>query len=169
MKKVVFNILIIIYVIVVVIITYSLLSYNEYNIIETKNKYILTLKEPTEGIKTTDLLVIKKENNLKTNDYVFYYDTYAPNITVKLNKIKNIEKINNTEQEIQLENNLVLSSENILGKKSNTKTYLLLGAVLTILTSKWGYLFIIIFPMLLAFIYEIYAIAKEISSSRKTK
>ena len=69
-------------------------------------------------------------------------------------------------KEIQLENDLILSSENILGKKQNTTTYKTLGAVFNTLTSKWGYLFIIIFPMLIAFVYEIYAIFKEIKKKK---
>ena len=75
----------------------------------------------------------------------FYYDTYAAKVTVKYAKIENVKTINDDEKEIQLENDLILSSENILGKKQNTTTYKTLGAVFNTLTSKWGYLFIIIF------------------------
>ena len=57
---------------------------------------------------------------------------------------------------------IILSSENILGTINNTTRYPLLGNVYNILTSKWGYPIIIILPMLVAFIYEVYEIAKEI-------
>ena len=139
MKKVVINILIILYFLVAVIVTYLLLSYNKYNIVET---------------------------DYNKGDYVFYYDTYAAKVTVKYAKIENVKTINDDEKEIQLENDLILSSENILGKKQNTTTYKTLGAVFNTLTSKWGYLFIIIFPMLIAFVYEIYAIFKEIKKKK---
>lgn len=166
MKKVVINILIILYFLVAVIVTYSLLSYNKYNIVEADNKYVLTLKEKNPDFKKSDLLVVEKSNDYKKGDYVFYYDTYAAKVTVKYAKIENVKTINDDEKEIQLENDLILSSENILGKKQNTTTYKTLGAVFNTLTSKWGYLFIIIFPMLIAFVYEIYAIFKEIKKKK---
>ena len=166
MKKVVINILIILYFLVAVIVTYLLLSYNKYNIVETDNKYVLTLKEKNHDFKESDLLVVKKSSDYKKGDYVFYYDTYAAKVTVKYAKIENVKIINDEEKEIQLENDLILSSENILGKKQNTTTYKTLGAVFNTLTSKWGYLFIIIFPMLIAFVYEIYAIFKEIKKKK---
>lgn len=162
MKKIVINILIILYFISAVIITYALLSYNKYNIFETNSKYILTLKENNDDFKKSDLLIINKTEDLKQNDYVFYYDTYASKITVKYAKIKNVETINKEEKEVQLDNDLVISSENVLGKKQDTNSYAGVGTIYNILTSKWGYLFIIIFPMLIAFIYEIYQIFKEI-------
>lgn len=162
MKKVVINILIILYFLVTIIVTYSLLSYNKYNIVETNDKYVLTLEEENKDFKKSDLIIIKKSNDYKKGDFVFYYDTYATKITVKYAKIGNIKEINNEEQEITLEDDLVLSSENILGKKQNTTSYKALGVIFNTLTSKWGYLFIIIFPMLIAFVYELYAIFKEI-------
>lgn len=162
MKKIAINILIIIYFLVALLITYFLLSYNKYNTVEINNKYILTLKEDNEKYKKSDLLIISKENELENNDYVFYYDTYASNVIVKYEKIAKVEKINEGEQEVILDNELVLSSENILGKEKNTVSYHLLGTIFNILTSKWGYLLIIIFPMLIAFVYEIYSIINEI-------
>lgn len=162
MKKVVINILIILYFLVAVIITYALLSYNKYNIVETNSSFILTLKETNNDFKKSELLIIEKDDKILKDDYVFYYDTYASQVTVKYAKVVNVEEINKEEKEVQLENDLVLSSENILGTKENTTSYKLLGTLFNALTSKWGYLFIIILPMLIAFIYELYAIVKEV-------
>ena len=83
MKKIVVNVLIILYFLVAVVVTYALLSYNKYNIVETKDKYILTIKEDNPDFKKSDLLVVKKSQDLKEKDYVFYYDTYATKVTVK--------------------------------------------------------------------------------------
>lgn len=166
MKKVVINILIILYFLVALSVTYFLLSYNKYNIVETNNKYMLTLKEKNNDFKKSDLIIIKKSKNFKKNDYVFYYDTYASITTVKYAKIENVETINEDEQEIKLENDLILSSENVLGKKQDATSYKTLGEIFNVLTSKWGYLFIIIFPMLIAFVYELYAIIKVIKKKK---
>ena len=125
MKKVVINILIILYFLVAVIVTYLLLSYNKYNIVETDNKYVLTLKEKNPDFKESDLLVVKKSNDYNKGDYVF---CFFPKI-FSLDNIKSF---------------------------SNCISF----------SSKWGYLFIIIFPMLIAFVYEIYAIFKEIKKKK---
>lgn len=162
MKKVVINILIILYFLVTIVVTYSLLSYNKYNIVETSNRFILTINEENDDFKKSDLLIVEKNDDILKDDYVFYYDMYAHQVTVKYAKVVSVEEINKEEKEVQLENDLVLSSENVLGTKENTTSYKLLGAIFNALTSKWGYLFIIIFPMLIAFIYELYAIVKEV-------
>ena len=162
MKKIIINVLFITYFILTIIVTYSLLSYNKYNISEFDDHYILTIKENINEIKTSDLLSIKKSTNLNLNDYVFYYDTHNAQVTVKIAQIKKIESVSDQEKTIVLDNELILSSENILGTISNTTRYPLLGNVYNILTSKWGYPIIIILPMLVAFIYEVYEIAKEI-------
>ena len=162
MKKIIINILFIIYFIITILVTHSLLSYNKYNISEFNNHYLLTLKENIAGIKKSDLLSIKKSDDFKVNDYVFYYDAHGSKVTIKIAQIKNIDSENNHEKVIVLDNEIMLLSEDILGTKSNTTSYPLIGSMYNILISKWGYLFIIIFPMLIAFIYEVYELTKEI-------
>ena len=78
MKKIVVNVLIVLYFLVAVVVTYALLSYNKYNIVETKDKYILTIKEDNPDFKKSDLLVVKKSQDLKEKDYVFIYDGSVP-------------------------------------------------------------------------------------------
>lgn len=162
MKKVVLNIFIFLYFILTVITTYCLLSYNKFNTVEFKDKYLLSANKYLTDFDGTSLLVVTKDSNYEIGEDVLYYDVNGNIVTVKMNKIKNIEKVNEKESTIVLENDLTLSSENVLGKKSKTTTYAFIGAIFSLLTSRWGYLFIIIFPMLVAFIYEIFAIVKEI-------
>ena len=57
-----------------------------------------------------------------------------------------------------------LSSEYVIGKTKTSKTYHKLGSILAVLESRIGFLFLIIFPILIVFIYEIYAVIKEIKS-----
>lgn len=162
MKKIIINILFIVYLIMTILVTQTLLSYNKYNISESNNHYLTTISENTAGIKKSDLLLIQKSDNLKENEYVFYYDTYAAKTIVKIAKIKKIESSDDKEIAVVLDNEIILSSENILGTKAETTTYPLLGTAYNVLTSKWGYLIIIILPMLVAFFCEIYEITKEI-------
>ena len=42
-----------------------------------------------------------------------------------------------------------------------------MGTVLNVLESKWGFLFLIVFPSLLAFLYEITVVFSEIKNAKK--
>ena len=156
MKKRLGTILFIIYFLVAIIITHELLSYNKYNIIEYKNSYIVTLNDDSL-YKKSDLLIIKKNEDIKVKDNVVYYEIYSSKVSIKSSSIKKIENGN-----IVLENDKIISKDNILGTEKNIKSFPCLGTIHNILVSTWGYLFIIIFPMFAAFVYEIFAITKEI-------
>lgn len=146
MKKIVFNIFIGVYLITTILITYVLLSYNKYNIAEFNNSYLFADK--------SNLVVVYKNSSINNDDNIYYYGN---NGKVKIGKVVNI-----SDGIYTLDNEYTLDKDNILGSKDNSKSYCILGSIYNVLTSKWGYLFIIIFPMLIAFVYEIYEIVKEI-------
>ena len=64
------------------------------------------------------------------------------------------------EDAIAFENGDIFSNEFIIGTAD--KTYNKIGTYLSIVESKWGFLFIVLVPCLLIFIYEIYALIVEI-------
>ena len=161
MKKIIIIIVCVFCFILTIIVTYILLSYNKYNIAEFKNTYLLTLKENTEEYNSSDLLLIRKNNDAQENEKIFYYEKGNKSMEVKIGLVKKIDEKNQT---VVLDNELVLTKENILGKTTQTTIYPLLGTIHNILTSRIGYLVAIILPMLVAFIYEIYAITEEIKS-----
>ena len=146
MRKVVFNVFICIYVVITIFITYILLSYNEHNIAEFNKFYLISDK--------SDLVVVYKDSSINNDNYIYYYGN---NGKIKIGKVNSI-----SDGIYTLYNEYTLDKDNILGSKDNSKSYCVLGSLYHILTSKWGYLFIIVFPMLIAFIYEIYEIIKEI-------
>lgn len=123
---------------------------------------MVILNEKMDGFDKGDLLIIDKDKDFDVLEDVFYYDTYNSPIKVKLGKISKIEEVNDKESSVVIDDSITLSSDNIIGKKSNSTSYPFVGMVLSVLTSRWGYLFIIVLPMLVAFIYEIYAIVKEV-------
>ena len=81
---------------------------------------------------------------------------------MSLGKVVNVEKIDKSVTTYTLDNDKALNDDSIIGSVKNTKKYSTLGSIYSTLTSKWGYLIIIILPMLTAFIYEVYEIIKEI-------
>ena len=91
---------------------------------------------------------------VKNGDDIYYYGN---NGEIKMGKVNSI-----SDGVYTLDNEYALDKDSVLGNKNKAKSYAVLGSIYSILTSKWGYLFIIIFPMLIAFVYEIYEIVKEI-------
>lgn len=146
MKKIVFNIFIGVYLITTILITYVLLSYNKYNIAEFNNSYLFADK--------SNLMIVNKDDNIKNGDDIYYYGN---NGKIKMGKVNSI-----SDGVYTLDNEYALDNDSVLGNKNKAKSYAILGSIYSILTSKWGYLFIIVFPMLIAFVYEIYEIVKEI-------
>ena len=153
MKKIVFNIFIGVYLITTILITYVLLSYNKYNIAEFNNSYLFADKSNDKN-KLISIVAINKDDNIKNGDDIYYYGN---NGKIKIGKVNSI-----SDDVYTLDNEYALDKDSVLGNKNKAKSYAILGSIYSILTSKWGYLFIIIFPMLIAFVYEIYEIVKEI-------
>ena len=49
-------------------------------------------------------------------------------------------------------------------KTETSKVYHGLGSVLSVLESRFGFLFLIIFPILILFIYEVFIVIKEVKT-----
>ena len=63
------------------------------------------------------------------------------------------------EKAVSFENGASFSEEYIIGKA--TKVYNDYGTVLSVIESKWGFLFIVLVPGFIIFLYEIYAFILE--------
>lgn len=162
MKKIAINIFICVYIFLTILITYCLLSYNDYNDADLKTKTLLIYESKENNYKKSDLLIVKKNTDISVGEQIFYYDKYDSPVKVNLGKVTNIEKIDKSVTAYILDNGKTLNDDALIGSVKDTKKYSSLGSVYSVLTSKWGYLIIIILPMLIAFIYEVYEIIKEI-------
>ena len=149
------NTFLVFYFVLTILVTHCLLSYNQYNIVEFKDKYILVSKD-LKQYKDNSLLLVKKDNSYSKNDVILYYDINGNDVTIKSGKIVNVSR------NIIVDSDGVIAKKNIIGKTKNTKEYLYIGAIFSLLTSKMGYLLIIILPMFLGFVFEIWAIIKEL-------
>lgn len=156
MKKNIFIVFVCLYFCMIIFVTYLLLSYNKYNVASIGDYYILSLNSDIEEYDKDDLLLIKK-SDIKTNDIILYSDSTNLPLIVKRDKIKNIDA-----DIILLDSDVTITSENVIGSVDNIISYNFIGNIYSFLVSKWGYLIVIILPMLLAFVYEIFAIVKEV-------
>lgn len=166
-KKIIIGLLLTVYLVVAVFLTACLLTYNDYKISVFGDKSFVIVKnndfEP--DYKKGTLLIITKNDNddIKVNDEIFFYNTYKNQISVSHSKVVKVEKVHETETTYTLDGNFPISSDYVIGKADTTKVINNVGTYMSALESRWGFLFMIVLPISVLFIYEIYVIVKEIA------
>ena len=168
MKKMVFDIGFVIYIIITIFVTVCLLAYNDYKVSEFGDVSLVVLKEEVGNYNKKDLLIITKSNieDLKKGTQVFYYDSKDSKVSINIGTIKEIEKVSDNEYTLNFKDGSYVSNDYLIGAEENAINLGFLGNILGILESKVGYLLIIVLPMFLTFLYELYAIIKEIRTKK---
>ena len=147
------------WIIVAIFVTVCLLSYNEYKVTTFGKNTLLIMDsdemEPTflEG----DLVIVKRnaDNKINVGDTIFYYNSaLTTKQLVFYDKVEEKQEVTKTETSYTL-NGKKVSGEDVIGKVDGAKVMHKAGMILGILTSKWGFMFLVIFPTLFAIIYEI--------------
>lgn len=163
--KIVIGIVVCIYLIVVIFTTGFLLNKNDYGVSQFLGKYLIAIDDDslTPDYKEHSLLVLDpvKDTDIEIGDRIFYYDATMTTRQIKFTEVTRKEKVNDNEVTYVLRDNTLVSSQYVLGSEKTATSLSFLGKLLYILQSKWGFLLIVVFPLFLAFIYEIYAIIKE--------
>ena len=160
-----FSIVIFAWLITAIFVTVCLLSYNQFRV-TTFGKYSLIIVDSDElepDYMEGDLLVVKRnsDNKIEVGDEVFFYNS-AMNSEILLyhGKVQDKEVIDKNETTFIIDNEKV-SGEYIAGKLDSSKVYHKVGSLLGVFTSKWGFMFLVIFPTLFAIIYEIIMIIES--------
>ncbi len=171
MKKVVSvvkGLLISIWVLVAITTTILLISYNDYSVSEIGSYSIFIVdSERLEPLyNKNDILIVKKvaENKYSVGDNAFFYlDNAADYIFINHGEITKIDEVEHGEDAYYFGDDAV-SYSRLLGPEKETKVCRGWGLLLSILESRWGFMFFIIFPTIFAVVYEIYSIVEEIKS-----
>lgn len=169
MKRIVLWSLLILLVVVDVMMTVYLLNYNRYNVAQFGKYSFIIIDEKMDEFDKNDLLIVEKNNNseIKSGDYIFFYDTKSKENIINYGKVNSTYKVNEKETTFTMSNNFPLSSEYVIGKGETSKVFNELGLILGILASRWGFLFLIIFPVSILFIYQIYLFIVEVKKEKK--
>ena len=143
-------------------VTILLLNYNKYGLTQFGNTTFVMISDyiTSETFKKGDLVLVKSEKltDLELGEEIFVYRIVSNNkVLVEVGKVGQIYL---EEDAVAFENGDIFSKEFIIG--TSDKIYNKIGTYLTIIESKWGFLFIVLVPCLLIFIYEIYALIVEI-------
>lgn len=164
--KVLLIVFLIIYLGVEVFVTVCLLNYNDQRITELGNKSLIIVDEDlSKDYKKGDLLVVSKNKGeeVDNGDYIFFYNP-SDNFVVNYAEVTNIMNANN-EYTYVVGNDYNVYYDYFIGK--DVKKYSGAGKILSVLESKYGFLALIIFPTMVAIIFEIYAIIIEIIELKK--
>ena len=164
MKRTLGNLVVIVYVIVAITVTLCLLNYNEYNVTVFGNSTLILITDDSlspdyvEG----DLVIAKKEklDEIAEGDKIFFYNEND----IKLGEVKQINKYEGMSSTFILDGNHQIVEDEVIGSEESVKVYHNLGKILSILESKWGFLFLIIFPSVLAFLHEIFQVVVELGN-----
>ena len=160
-KKVVLGIIGILYFAFALVMAILLLNYNDYGVTQFGNTSLVIINDEVANEKYDkgDLVIVesKKLEKLKVGDEIFTYrvdSKGAPHIQI------GIGEIYEADEAVSFENGETYSTDFIAGmaKEKHPKW----GTFLAIVESQWGFLFIVLVPCFLIFIYELYSLIIEI-------
>ena len=161
-KNIFLGIVLVAYFAFVIVMTVLLLNFNDYGVTEFGNTSLIIINDEisNDNYKKGDLVITKKEKmeKLEVGQDIFAYKTDEKgNVSVDLGKIGNLYPEENA---ISFENGSNYSMEFIAGVPKEIHNDI--GNFLSIVESKWGFLFIVLVPSFLIFIYEVYTLIVEI-------
>ena len=164
MGKKIKGILFSIYLLIALVITLLLLGYNDFKVTEigTYSLLLITDSELAPEFNKGDLVIVNKDDEVLTGRKAFFYDTYNERIEVRLGEVQGVERITASEKTYTFDGERKLSGQYVLGPANTADVIPYLGTVLSVLESKWGFLFIVLVPSFLIFIYEVYSLIVEI-------
>ena len=168
MKKRILNILFIIYAVIAIFVTVCLLSYNKFKVTEFGNNtfIIITDDELAPEFNKGDLVIANKKSLVTTGHKAFFYSIANRKIEIKLATVEGIEKVTNKENTYMLEGDRTISGEYLIGDAETAEVVPIVGGILNILESKLGFLFLIVLPSFLAFIYQLSIVIAQIKEKK---
>ncbi len=174
MKKVlkrIFQVILFIYFVIAIFAIICLVKRNEYGLPQFGDTTLVVIDgdDMNEYYKDGDLIVIKKPQNsdVKVNDVVFFYDVQFKRNTINIATIVSKDVINDNETTYHVKGTS-FSSSYLVGKVDGSIKYAKVGGILSVLTSRWGFLFLIILPLFILFMWELLAIYLEIKKALKS-
>lgn len=162
MKKVLsflWSVLEFVIIVYVILMTSILLSKNKYGFTQFGNSTFCTIdlvdERGIQGVKAGDLLIVKNSNDIDVGDVIYYYVVYNESYVVQNAPVTDIQSDKySAVYTIDDDGSLTISSSRVLGKYH--VIYHGFGKVLDVLESRLGFLFLVLLPILVIFIYQIY-------------
>ena len=142
--------------------TMLLLNYNKYGLTQFGDTTFVIINDriASETFRKGDLVFVKSQKltDLELGEEIFVYRVNSDgSVIVELGKVGQVYL---EEDAVAFENGDIFSNQFVIGTADEIHNDI--GTYLAIIESKWGFLFIVLVPCLLIFIYEVYALIVEI-------
>lgn len=166
-RNVVLGILLVAFFAFAIAMTVLLLNRNKYGVTEFDKTTMIMVNDEisSDNYKKGDLVLVEKRKleNIELGDEIFVYKT-EKNGGVSID-VGIIGEVYLDDEAVAFENGATYSEEFVVGEAG--KIYADVGTYLSVVLSKWGFLFVILVPSLLIFIYELYAIVVEVKYGKE--
>lgn len=143
----------------VIIMTSMLLSKNKFGFTQFGKNTFVNINELEErtinGVQNGDLLIVKNTSDIKKDDLIYYYAVYDDYYIVRSDVVTDVVSDDiQAIYTIDRDGLVTLPSNRVLGK--NVKVYHSIGKILSVIESRIGFLFLVLLPILIIFIYQVY-------------
>ena len=158
--KILISIIEVLIIVYVIAITVSLLNKNKYGYTVFGDKTLVTINENNSAelslFKEGDLVIIDeaKYDNVEVGETLYYYDVVNQTYILKTGVVKE-KNGDRTSAVYVMDGTKTVSSDKIVGEYNDVK-YSNFGKVLDILESRFGFLLLVILPIFVLFIYQVY-------------
>lgn len=173
----------VIIIIYVVLVTMFVLCKNKYGYTQFGDYSFanidLIAEKNVKDTKKGDLLVVKNSNDIHKGDLIYYYAVLNDNYIVRSAVVTDVKEDDYSALYIvSLSNTTInVASSRVLGKYSTV--YNNLGSILSVLESRVGFLLLVLLPIMVVFIYQVYefiimlkydeTLVNEVNNSKKRK
>ncbi len=166
------GIIITVWVFAAIVTTVYLIYFNDFSVsqIGDYSIFVVDNERLEPAFKKNDIVIVRKEAENKYNkgDYVFFYiDNARDNVYINYAAITDIDVNDHAEDTFHFGEKDKVSYGFIIGTANKAIVYHKAGVVLRILSSRIGFLFLIILPTLFALVYEIFSIVEEAKEEAK--
>ena len=173
----------VIIIIYVVLVTMFVLCKNKYGYTQFGDYSFVTvgmMEEKTiQNVSKGDLLLVKNSNDIHKGDLIYYYAVLNDNYIVRSAVVSDVKEDDYSAlYTVSLSNTTInVASSRVLGKYSIV--YNNLGSILSVLESRVGFLLLVLLPIMVVFIYQVYefiimlkydeTLVNEVNNSKKRK
>lgn len=166
-KRIIITLVLIAFFAFTVTMTILLLNYNKFGVTQFDDTSLLIIKKgfTSETYQKNSLVIVEskevKDYQLGEEVFVYHLDGHG-GVNIELGVVGQVFEEDNA---ITFSNGNTYSSEFIIG--SGEKIYPNIGKYLSIIESKWGFLFIILVPNFFLFVYQLYSLIVEIKYGKE--
>ena len=148
----------------VIFVTFCILNRNKFGFTQFGDYTIISIdslkSEELQGSNKGDLYIIKKTMNIKENDMIYYYAPSDEEYVIKTDVVANVQKDGSRYLYTVGTRGKTLNNTRVIGKYA--KKYPKLGYAKDIVESRLGFLLLVLLPIMIIFIYQVYLFIIEL-------